>query len=271
MRKDRVNGKPASSDRPVAIVTGAARGIGRECARVLAGIGFNLVLNDHDGEDERVYFETLVGELSVLGADSICFSADIRDRDGYVSLLDSIVERWGRIDCLVNNAGVSVRKRGDLLETQPDSFDFCIEVNAKAVFFLSQAVARRMIRQGEVGAQHRSIITITSSNAAAVSVTRAEYCISKAAASMVSRLFALRLADEGIGVYEIRPGIIDTEMTATVKSRYDALIENGTVPMRRWGLPKDIAASVASMAAGRLPYTVGQIIDVDGGLNYVTF
>lgn len=266
-----MNGKPALSDRPVAIVTGAARGIGRECARALAGIGFNLVLNDHDGESERAHFGALTDELSALGADSFCFPADIRDYDGYGFLLDSIIERWGRIDCLVNNAGVSVRKRGDLLDVQPDSFDFCIEVNTKAVFFLSQAVARRMIRQGEIGAQHRSIITITSSNAAAVSVTRAEYCISKAAASMVSRLFALRLADEGIGVYEIRPGIIDTKMTATVKNRYDALIEDGTVPMRRWGLPKDIASSVTSMAEGRLPYTVGQVIDVDGGLSYVTF
>jgi NAD(P)-dependent dehydrogenase (short-subunit alcohol dehydrogenase family) len=138
------------------------------------------------------------------------------------------------------------------------------------VFFLSQAVARHMLQQGEISGQHRSIINITSSNAIAVSISRGEYCVSKCASSMMTRLFALRLAGEGIGVYEVRPGIIETEMTRPVKDKYDALIADN-VPAKRWGFPADVAATVSSMAEGRLIYTVGQAVTVDGGLTLPRF
>lgn len=179
--------------------------------------------------------------------------------------------RWQRIDCLINNAGVTVKKRGDLLEASPDSFDYCIDVNTKAVFFLSQTIARHMMKQGEIQGQHRSIINVTSCNVTVVSPSRGEYCISKAASSMVSKLFGLRLADEGIGVYEIRPGMIETSMTRPVKSRYDGMISDGFVPMRRWGQPDDIASTIICMAEGKMPYTVGQPVVIDGGLTLVTF
>jgi 3-oxoacyl-[acyl-carrier protein] reductase len=166
--------------------------------------------------------------------------------------------------------GVGVAQRGDLLEVTSESFDRCIRVNTKAVFFLCQVVARHMLKQGEIGGQHRSIINVTSSNAVAVSISRGEYCVSKSASSMTTRLFGVRLAAEGIGVYEVRPGIIETDMTRPVKDKYDALIAD-SVPAQRWGFPADVAATVRSMAEGHLTYTVGQAVTVDGGLTIPRF
>jgi 3-oxoacyl-[acyl-carrier protein] reductase len=254
------------SARPVALVTGAARGIGRACAIAVARSGFDILLNDRDGGEDRELLDRLGEELGESGAASISFPADVSDLACHGAMVGAAVERWGRLDCLVNNAGAGVLRRGDLLDVTPESFDRCIAVNTRAVFFLSQTVARHLLAQGEIGGQHRSIITITSSNAVAVSVSRGEYCVSKCASSMTARLFGLRLAESGIGVYEVRPGIIETAMTAPVKERYDALIAGGLVPARRWGYPADVAATVAAMAEGRLPYTVGQAIAVDGGL-----
>lgn len=259
------------SARPVALVTGAARGIGKGCAAALAGSGFDILLNDREGDGDRGFLERLAGELRTIGADSLPFAADISDLESHGAMVRAAVERWGRIDCLVNNAGVGVLKRGDLLEVSPESFDRCIQVNTRAVFFLSQTVARHLLTQGEIGKQHRSIINITSSNAVAVSINRGEYCVSKCAASMTTRLFGLRLADAGIGVYEVRPGIIETGMTLPVKADYDSRIAGGLVPMRRWGHPADVASTVAVMAEGRLSYTVGQAVTVDGGLTIPQF
>ena len=210
--------------------------------------------------------EKLAVELRSLGAESQVFHSDISDLALHRPMLDSAISRWGRIDCLVNNAGVTVQKRGDLLEATPESFDRCIGVNTRAVFFLSQTVARQMLVQGEITGQHRSIINITSSNATMVSISRAEYCISKAASSMTTRLLGVRLAAEGIGVYEIRPGFIETEMTRPVKAKYDEFFSSGRVPIPRWGMPADVASTVNCMAEGRLIYTVGQAVAVDGGL-----
>jgi len=148
----------------------------------------------------------------------------------------------------------------------PESFDRCIAVNTRAVFFLCQAAARHMLAQGEIGGHHRSIINITSSNAVAASVSRGEYCVSKTASSMTTKLFGLRLAEDGIGVYEVRPGIIETGMTMPAKADYDGRIAAGLVPAKRWGYPVDVAETVALMAEGRMPYTVGQAVAVDGGL-----
>ena len=251
-----------ASTRPVAIVTGAASGIGKGCALAFARAGFNLLLGDMNQEG----LENLRPELAALGADSLAVAANIADLDKHQAMLEAAVERWGRIDCLLNNAGVTVMQRGDLLEATPESFDRCINVNTRAVFFLSQRVARWMIEQGEIGGQHRSIINITSSNATMASISRAEYCISKAASSMTTKLLGVRLADEGIGVYEIRPGFIETEMTKPVKAKYDAMFDSGSVPIRRWGTPADIASTVLCMAEGRLVYTVAHAVAVDGGL-----
>ncbi|MBV8811388.1 MAG: 3-ketoacyl-ACP reductase [Acidobacteriaceae bacterium] len=256
--------------RPTAIVTGAVRGIGRACAIALARSGFNVLLNDLPVPDHASKMQQLIADLGDSGADSMSFACDVSDLDRHRELIDAACSRWGRIDCLVNNAGVGVAKRGDLLDVTSESFDHCIRVNTKAVFFLNQAVALHMLQQGEIEGQHRSIINITSSNAVAVSVDRGEYCVSKCASSMTTRLFAVRLAGEGIGVYEIRPGIIDTEMTRPVKEKYDALIAD-RVPVRRWGFPADVAAAVYSMAEGRLTYTVGQAVTVDGGLTIPQF
>lgn len=241
--------------RPVALVTGAARGIGAACADALREAGFRLVLND----------------LEPPAGEGLAVAADVSDLSTHQKLLDAALERWGRLDCLVNNAGVGVLRRGDLLDVTPESYDRCARVNARAVFFLSQTVARHLLRQGELGGVHRSIINITSSNAVAVSVARGEYCVSKAAAGMATRLFALRLAGTGIGVYEVRPGVIETEMTRPAKTQYDERIANGLVPAQRWGYPADVAATVRALAEGRLPYTVGQAIAVDGGLTIPRF
>ena len=251
-----------ATTRPVAIVTGAASGIGKGCALAFARAGFNLLLGDMNQEG----LENLRPELAALGADSLAVAANIADLDKHQAMLEAAVERWGRIDCLLNNAGVTVMQRGDLLEATPESFDRCINVNTRAVFFLSQRVARWMIEQGEIGGQHRSIINITSSNATMASISRAEYCISKAASSMTTKLLGVRLAEEGIGVYEIRPGFIETEMTKPVKAKYDAMFDSGSVPIRRWGTPADIASTVLCMAEGRLVYTVAHAVAIDGGL-----
>jgi NAD(P)-dependent dehydrogenase (short-subunit alcohol dehydrogenase family) len=221
-------------------------------------------------DDQPALAQQLVAEIGESGTESILFSGDVADLDQHTKLIEAASGRWGRIDCLVNNAGVGVAKRGDLLNVTSESFDRCFRVNTKAVFFLSQAVARHMLEQGEIGGQHRSIINITSSNAVAVSISRGEYCVSKCASSMTTRLFGVRLAGEGIGVYEVRPGIIDTDMTRPVWDKYDALIAD-IVPAQRWGFPADVATTVRSMAEGRLTFTVGQAVTVDGGLTIPRF
>ena len=256
--------------RPTAIVTGALRGIGRGCAIALANSGFNVLLNDMAIDDYGASSQELVAELEQSGAESVLYSGDVTDLGQHAKLVETARAKWGRIDCLVNNAGVGVLQRGDLLDVTSDSFDRCIRVNTKAVFFLSQAVARYMLQQGTIAGQHRSIINITSSNAVAVSIDRGEYCVSKCASSMTTRLFGVRLAAEDIGVYEVRPGIIDTEMTRPVKDKYDAMIAE-SVPARRWGTLADVAATVRLMAEGRLIYTVGQAVTVDGGFTIPKF
>jgi 3-oxoacyl-[acyl-carrier protein] reductase len=258
--------KTPSLMRPVAFITGGFRGIGLACARGLARAGFNLALNDRDDEENRSRAESHVNAFAALGAECLPVLGDISAIERYPAMLSAILGRWGRIDCLLNNAGVPARQRGDILEVTPESFDRCIQVNTRAVFFLTQAVARAMLAVEKPPANHRSIITITSSNAISVAIARSEYCVSKAGASMATRAFAVRLANHGIGVYEVRPGLIETDMTRPAKARYDAMIANHLLPNERWGQPEDVAATVVTMAEGRLPYTVGQSIEVDGGL-----
>ena len=259
-----------NQNRPVALVTGAFRGIGLACAKRLAKSGFNVVLHDLPTDENNAGRDALVDEFAAVGSDALTVLSDVSDLANHAGLISTAIDRWGRIDCLLNNAGVPARHRGDLLDVSPESFDECVQVNARAVFFLSQAVVKVMLGSSRPASGHRSIINITSSNAVAVSILRAEYCASKAAASMITRLFAVRLADTDIGVYEVRPGIIETEMTRPAKARYDVFIGE-SLPAKRWGLPSDVAETVATLAEGRLPYTVGQPILVDGGLTLPRF
>ncbi len=251
-----------------ALVTGAQRGIGRAIALALAGSDFDVVVLDVALTAE---LRGAAAEIEALGRQSKAIAADIADIDGHEPLLDAAEAALGPLDCLVNNAGVSVLKRGDLLEVTPESYDRCLQINTRGTFFLMQAFARRLLARTSAVTPPRSMITITSSNAVAASVTRGEYCVSKAALSMASTLFALRLADHGIGVYEVQPGLIATEMTAPSKARYDAQIDAGLTAIRRWGQPEEVARVVATLARDGLPYTVGQPIRVDGGLLITKF
>ena len=257
-----------AEDMPVALVTGAARGIGRACALALSRAGFHIAANDLADERSRTHLEDLAAEIEGASRRStlLPLPADVAVLDNHAAILRTILDRFGRLDCLVSNAGVGALRRGDILDVTPESFDRCLAVNTRAGFFLSQAVVKHMLAGRSAPTVHRSLIHITSSNAVSASVTRGEYCVSKSGASMTTRLFAIRLAETGIGVYEIRPGIIDTDLTRPVRQQYDERIAAGLVPMRRWGTPDDVATVAVTMAQGRLPYTVGQAVAVDGGL-----
>jgi NAD(P)-dependent dehydrogenase (short-subunit alcohol dehydrogenase family) len=252
--------------RPVALVTGARRGIGRGIAWALAEAGFDLALCDlvHDADAE-----TTEAGLTARGARCTFLAADVAEIDGHAALVASARALSGRIDCLVNNAGVPATRRGDLLELRPADFDRVMAVNLRAPFFLAQAVARAMLADPLPAGPPvpRSIVTVSSISATHASPERAEYCLSKSALPMMTQLLALRLADAGIAAWEVRPGIVRTPMTAPVASRYDTLIETGTVPARRWGEPADVGRVVAALAAGALPFVTGETVHVDGGLH----
>ena len=253
------------TQRPVAVITGGRRGIGQGVAFALAEAGFDLVLNDLERDADAEATLAGIGEREGR-ADFI--AADVADLAAHPGLVDAAFAAFGRLDCLVNNAGVSVLSRGDLLEVAPESYDRCLSVNLRGPFFLTQRIARRMLEQAPpAGGPPRSVVSITSVNAGIPSINRGEYCISKAGASMLTRLFALRLAPHGIGVFEVRPGIIRTPMTAAVAPKYDARIAEGLVPAMRWGEPEDVAAMVAALASGRLGFSTGSIVAVDGGLS----
>jgi NAD(P)-dependent dehydrogenase (short-subunit alcohol dehydrogenase family) len=205
-------------------------------------------------------------QVSGFGRRFEAYELDLARLEEHAGVLRAIAARFGEVDCLVNNAGVSVMRRGDLLEVSVESFDRCFDVNARGTFFWTQAVAVRMAAVGPRPGVHRSIVFVTSSNAVATTVERGEYCMSKTALSMAAKLFAVRMAPHGVGVYEVQPGIILTEMTQPAKERYDALIADGGLVEPRWGLPADVARVIRTMAAGLLPYTVAQDVRVDGGL-----
>jgi len=250
----------------VAVVTGAQRGMGKAIALALAEEGFDVAAVDL--ELTPALKET-VSEIQSKGVKSIALACDIADLSSHGTILDQTHQMLGPLTTLVNNAGVSVKTRGDLLDVSPDSFDHCLNINTRGTFFFTQAFARRV--RDTVTPCHRSIITITSANAIAVSIARGEYCISKAGASMMSKLFAARLSDEDIGVYEIQPGFIDTDMVAPSKTKYDALIDNGLTVIKRFGKPQEVGRIVMTLATGLLPYTTGQIIQADGGLLSVRY
>jgi NAD(P)-dependent dehydrogenase (short-subunit alcohol dehydrogenase family) len=253
------------SARPIALVTGSRRGIGRAIAVELGRAGFDVALTDAVASQE---LDGAVREVEQTGARAIAVISDLADIDSHPATLNEIEAALdGQIDCLVNNAGVSVMSRGDLLDVTPESFDRCIAVNTRGTFFLTQAFAKHCLaRSGDAVAPHPSVITITSSNAIAASPLRGEYCVSKAGLSMANTLFSLRLAEHGISVYEVQPGLIETEMTAPSRARYDTQIEQGLTAIKRWGTPQEVATTVRTLATGGLPYSVGQAIRIDGGL-----
>ena len=246
-----------------AIVTGGSRGIGRAVAVALGGAGWRVVINYHSNAAAA---EEAAGLVRQAGGEAAIIQADIGNLAQHAAVVDAAVSRFGRIDLLVNNAGVAPKVRADLLEMGEESWDYVVDTNLKGPFFLSQRVARAMIDAGTAG----QIVTIGSISAFTASINRGEYCIAKAGLGMMTALFATRLAEHGINVYEIRPGVIATDMTGPVKAKYDKLIledERGITPIRRWGQPEDIAAAVLAVAEGRFPFSTGQVFNVDGGFH----
>ena len=246
-----------------ALVTGGGRGIGRAIAKALAASGFDVVIVSMETPTEA---EAALADVRSLGRKAVYFQQDIADIDAHPDLLTAVNERLGPVECLVNNAGVTSLCRGDMLELTPESFDRCVDVNLRGTFFLTQALARAMIGAGS-NAGYRSIVTITSLNAEVVGLNRADYCMTKAALSMASKLFAARLAQHDIHVFELRPGIIRTDMTEPASATYDRLIENDGVPLGRWGFPEDVGKTVATIASGSLPFATGEVLNVGGGLH----
>ncbi len=249
----------------VALITGASRGIGRATALALAARGWNIVVNYRN---KAAAAEKTLAAIEKLGAESLLVRADIGLNAEHEKLLHETQRRFDKIDLLVNNAGIAPRQRRDVLETTAASYEEVMAVNLKGPFFLTQLVAKRMIDWLQAGKiVSPRIINIGSLSAYASSLNRAEYCLSKAGIGMMTKLFAHRLAEYGINVYEIRPGLIATDMTEAVKEKYDELIAAGLTPLTRWGRPEDVAAAVVAIAEGALPFSTGEVINVDGGFH----
>jgi NAD(P)-dependent dehydrogenase (short-subunit alcohol dehydrogenase family) len=272
----------------VALITGASRGIGRGIALELARLGHDLVINyagNENAAEQTAKDCVALAQASGKAIRAEMCQADISQPADRQKLIDFARQTFGRLDLLVNNAGVAPNVRADILEAGEESFDRLIAINVKGPYFLTQLAAKWMIEQ--VGtrstASHSSqnknqgrggtrpyqpkIITVSSVSAYTASTNRGDYCVSKAALSMLTPLFATRLAEHGINVYEIRPGIITTDMTGPVKDKYDKLIADGLTPIKRWGDPEDIGKAVAAIAQDLLPFSTGEIINVDGGFH----
>ena len=246
-----------------ALVTGGSRGIGKGIALALAEKGFAIAVNALEPDAE---LESTLAELRALGVRASPVIGDVSDISRREALLDDAEAAIGPLTTLVNNAGVSVLSRGDILDVTPESYDRCQAVNARGLFFLTQAWAKRVLARPAPEGLHRSIITLSSANAVAVTITRSEYCASKAAAAMIAKLFAVRLGAEGIGSYEIRPGLIETSMTAPSAESYRKRIAEGLTVVQRMGMPSDIGAMAVALATGQLAFCTGQALQADGGL-----
>lgn len=248
-------------DRGVALVTGAGSGIGYATSAALLEAGFDVAMADLVAVPQ-----TLPGHDFTTGVVRY-YGFDLADVDNHETLLRNVEEDLGDINCLVNNAGVTSLVRGDLLDLGLASFDRSVAVNLRGTFFLSQAVARRLMgRARRKDSPNRSIIIVSSANAEIVGENRGDYCITKAGLAMMTKLFASRLAGEGVAVFEVRPGIIATNMTAPVADHYTQFIDAGGVPARRWGTPDDVARTIATLARGDIPFATGIHVDVGGGL-----
>lgn len=258
---------------PVALITGGSRGIGRGIALALAKLGHDLVINyAANAAAAGQTANDCMAEAKTAGKQiraEVC-QADISQSADRKRLLEFTQAKWGRLDLLVNNAGVAPEVRADILEATEESFDRLLAINVKGPYFLTQIAANWMIelvQSPKPKVQSPKIITISSVSAYTASTNRGDYCVSKAALSMLTPLFAARLAEHGINVYEIRPGIIATDMTGPVKAKYDKLIADGLTPIQRWGTPEDVGRAVAAIASGAFPFSTGEVINVDGGFH----
>ena len=247
-----------------AVVTGASRGIGLAIARQLGLDGMNVVMVATVPREKN---SQAIADLENQGITVGYVQADISRHDDRLRIVEEAVRLFGRIDVLVNNAGVAPLQRADLLEMTEESFDRVVGINTKGNMFLTQAVARQMIGQEPLDGRKGVIINISSCSSVVSSVNRGEYCVSKAGISMLTTLYADRLAPEGILVHEVRPGVIDTDMTSTVHGKYNKLIDEGVFPIARWGKPEDVANAVSALASDKFMYTTGNYIDVDGGFH----
>jgi 3-oxoacyl-[acyl-carrier protein] reductase len=254
----------STSQKPVAVITGGRRGIGLGIARALATDGFDIVITGIGDGDATT--DTMLGELSAGGGRAIYLKADLADIDGHAATVSAIEDRLGAIACLVNNAGIAPVVRGDFLDLAPENFDTIVSTNLRGTVFFTQAVLRSMLAQPATKLP-RSIVNITSVSATLTSPERLDYCMTKAGLAAFTQGLALRLAETGISVFEIRPGIIRSDMTAGVSAKYDALIEGGLVPMKRWGEPEDIGNAVSALASGRFGFATGSVINLDGALS----
>jgi NAD(P)-dependent dehydrogenase (short-subunit alcohol dehydrogenase family) len=250
----------------IALVTGGSRGIGRGIVLALAQAGWSVAFSYHTNAAAA---KEVSAALAALDRPGTAIQADVASAADRERLVNTVLETYGGIDLLVNNAGMAPRQRVDLLEMTEDSYDEVLAANLKGPFFLTQRVARVMVEQNIAATPVvlPKIINIGSLSAYASSVNRGEYCLSKAGMGMLTALFADRLAEAGIRVYEVRPGIIHTDMTARVQEKYDRLIDGGLLPMKRWGSPEDVARAVVALAEDALPYSTGEVINVDGGFH----
>jgi len=251
---------------PTALVTGGVRGIGYATAAALLGAGFDVAVASLESGHEA---QAALARLQSPDRRIRYLRADVSDVGAHAALIDGVLAELGPVHCLVNNAGVTSLVRGDLLDVTVESFDRCVGTNLRGTFFLTQAVARSMLAADASGQRspYRSVVTITSVNADVVGLNRADYCITKAGLSMASKLFAARLAASRIHVFELRPGIVRTDMTAPARDKYDAYIAGGGVPIERWGEPADVGATVATIARGLLPFATGEVLNVGGGVH----
>lgn len=247
---------------PVALITGASRGIGQACALALAKVGYDIAIA---GVSEPK--ETLE-RVKAIGRQAFSTISDVSLPGLHNSVFASVRQRFGRLDALINNAGIAPRVRADLLEASEESYDQVMAVNLKGPYFMTQQAARWMVEEKKQRPQDRfTIVNIGSISAYTASVMRGEYCLSKAGISMMTKLFAARLAESGVFVFEIRPGIVMTDMTKVVKEKYDKLIADGLTPIRQWVQPEDVGRAAAACATGQIPMSTGQVIDVDGGFH----
>ncbi len=247
--------------KPLALITGGQQGIGLGIAQALAAQGFRLAIASRSAPEDA----SVQTALKTLGPDARYYRHDLSNVAAIPALIDAIEAQQGPLDALIQNAGVAAKVRGDMLDITPENFDWIIGINLRGAFFLAQQVAQRMLA---TPAEHyRSLTFVTSVSAQMASPERADYCISKAAAAMAAQTLALRLAPHNIGVFELRPGIIETGMTAGVKDKYDARIAGGLVPAGRWGQPSDIGQAVIPLVTGQMAFATGAVIPVDGGLS----
>ncbi len=256
---------------PLALITGASRGIGRGIALELARAGSHDIVINYAGNQAAAAECKALCEKAGGGHRRIeTIQADISNASNRDRMLDFVTKQFGRLDLLVNNAGVAPNVRADLLDADEASFDRLIGINLKGPYFLTQKAAKIMIDSAPIEGSSRAVVNITSISAYTVSTNRGDYCIAKAGLAMMTKLYAVRLARHGIGVFEIQPGVIATDMTEAVKEKYDRLFAEGLAPINRWGEPADIGKAVVAVAQGLFPYSTGQVFNIDGGFHIQT-